>query len=309
MSRRFQADLALVFCMLIWGATFVSVKQALDDASVFVFLAIRFVLAALLMAVIYRSALRKLNRSALWAGAQIGGFLFAGYGFQTVGMKFTTASNAAFITGSGAVLVPVLLWLVWRRRINRWVWSGVFGVFVGLYFLTVPVAGLGGLNRGDLLVVGAATLFALHIIFVGFYTSRHSVAALSFLQVATTGALAALAVPLFAVTGAEAPRFHWSENLVFAILVTAVGSTAIGFSLQVWAQQYTPPTHAAILFSLEPVFAALTSYVVLHERLGARALAGAALILAGILLAELKGPTQAVAESAAPVPEASPPSD
>jgi len=305
-SRRHKADLALTFCMLIWGATFVSVKEALADASVFVFLAMRFVLAAVLMAVIYRSALRKLTRSAIWAGAQIGFFLFAGYGFQTVGMKDTTPSKAAFITGSGVVLVPVLLFVVWRRRINRWAWAGAVAVLVGLYYLTVPAAGFRELNRGDLLVVGAAALFALHIIFVSFYTSRHSVAALSFLQVVTTGVLTALAVPVLAVTGGEAPRLHWTGSLGSAILVTAVGATAIGFSLQVWAQQYTPPTHTAILFSLEPVFAGLTSFLVLGERLGARALFGAALIFAGILLAELTGPTPAVAESAAPVPEAAP---
>jgi drug/metabolite transporter (DMT)-like permease len=121
--------------------------------------------------------------------------------------------------------------------------------------------------------------------------------------VATTGALSALALPLAAATRWEAPRIEWAGQLVFEVVITAVGATAIAFTVQVWAQQYTTPTHTAILFSLEPVFAAATSYVVLQERLGRRALAGAALILVGILLAELKGPAQASPESPAPVGE------
>jgi drug/metabolite transporter (DMT)-like permease len=197
--------------------------------------------------------------------------------------------------------------LFWGRRINRWVWAGAVAALVGLYYLTVPPAGLAGLNVGDLLVFVCAVLFALHIIFVGRYSRHHSVGALSFLQVATTAALTFAALPVFALAGWETPRLHWNAGLVAAVLVTAVLATAVAFSVQVWSQQYTTPTHTAILFSLEPVFAVLTSYVVMHERLGRRTLLGAALILVGILLAELKGPAQAAAESPGPVGESADP--
>ena len=303
MNKRLKADVALGLCTLLWGATFVVVKDALDYASVFAFIAVRFVLAALLMAVIYRSALRALTRAEVWAGAQIGFFMFTGYAFQTLGLVRTTPSKAAFITGSGVVLVPVLMALFWGRRINRWVWGGALAALVGLYYLTVPPAGLAQLNTGDLLVFVCAVMFALHIIFVGRYSPRYSVGALSFLQVATTAVLALLALPVLAVTRWEPLRLEWTGELAFAVLVTAVLATAVAFSVQVWAQQYTTATHTAILFSLEPVFAALTSYVVLRERLGGRALAGAGLILLGILLAELKGPAQAAADSPGPVAE------
>lgn len=288
-------------CTLFWGATFVVVKGALDHASVFVFIALRFSLAAALMAVIYRRTLRRLTRAEVWAGAQIGFFMFSGYVFQTRGLVLTTPSKAGFITGFSVVLVPLLLALFWGRRINLWVWAGALAALAGLYYLAVPPAGFADLNTGDLLVLGCAIMFALHIVFVGRYSPRHSVGTLSFLQVATTAALAALALPVLAVTRWEPPRMHWTSELLFAVLVTAVLTTAIAFSMQVWAQQYTTPTHTAIIFSLEPVFAALTSYIVLHERLGRRGLLGAALILAGILLAELKGPTQAAADSPVPV--------
>lgn len=299
MNRRLQADLALAFCSLIWGATFVVVKEALDHASVFAFMAVRFTLAALVMAAIYHARLRSFTRGDWWAGAKIGFFMFTGYAFQTVGLGFTTPSKAGFITGFGVVLVPISLALFWGRRINRWVWAGALAALVGMYFLTVPPEGLRGLNHGDLLVLACAVMFAFHIILVGVYSPKHSVPALSLVQVATTAALSAASVPVLAFTGWEPARLAWSGQLVWAIVITAVGATAMAFTLQVWAQKFTTATHTAILFSLEPVFAALTSYLVLHERLGGRALAGAGLILAGILLAELRGPTQAAPESPA----------
>jgi drug/metabolite transporter (DMT)-like permease len=115
--------------------------------------------------------------------------------------------------------------------------------------------------------------------------------------VAATAVLGVIAVPVTAATGLEAPRFAWTAPVLGGILITAIGATAVAFTIQVWAQKHTSATHTAIIFSLEPVFAALTSYIVLDERLGGRGLIGAALVLAGILLAELKGPTQVAPES------------
>lgn len=297
MNQRLKADLALTGINFIWGCTFVVVKEALQHASVFSFMAVRFSLAALVMVPMYLPALCNLNRADLWAGGRIGLLMFMGYVFQNFGLRLTTPSKSGFITGFSVVLVPLLLALFWRRRINAWVWAGALAAFAGLYFLAVPFAGLQGLNRGDVLVMVCAVWFALHIIFVGHSSRGHSVAALSFVQVATTAILSAAALPFLAVTGLEPPRIVWTGSFVFAILVTAIGATAIAFSGQVWAQKHTTPAHAAILFSLEPVFAALTSYVVLGERLTGRQLLGAGLILLGIVLAELKGPTQASPES------------
>ncbi|MHB8539326.1 MAG: DMT family transporter [Candidatus Acidiferrales bacterium] len=301
--RRVQADLALGLCSLIWGATFVVVKDALAFASVFIFNVLRFSLAAIVMGVVYRGAWRKMNRATVGVGALIGCFMFGGYAFQTLGLRLTTASKTGFITGASVVMVPVLLALFWGRRVNRWIWGGAIAALIGLYYLTVPRSGIAGLNAGDFLVMGCAVMFAVHIILVGRYSVRHSVAALSFLQVAMTAALTLVALPVLAATRWEAPRLVWTTSLVWAILITAVGATALCFSMQVWAQQYTTPTHTAILLSLEPVFAALTSVIVAHERLSARVLFGAALVFIGILLAELKGPAQSAADSPGPVSE------
>jgi drug/metabolite transporter (DMT)-like permease len=281
-TLRFKAHLALLLCALFWGITFVVVKDALTDSSVFAYLAARFTLALPPLAWFYRADLRKLSVSDFWAGVRIGILMFGGYAFQTAGIAETTASKAAFITGFSVVLVPVLIALIWA-------WAGAFASLAGLYFLTVPREGIADLNRGDLLVTGCAVCYALQIIFIERYSARHSLAALSFLQVAVTAAFSLAAIPPLAITHLEPFRFHPTPELIFAVLITAVFTTAIAYPLLVWAQSHTSATNTALILAGEPVFAAITSYIVLHERLGARAVVGAALILAGILVAELKG--------------------
>lgn len=303
MSKRQRADLSLAFCSLLWGATFVVVKDSLGYSSVFVFLAARFTLAAVLMAAFRPHVFRTLKKEELFAGAALGFFMFGGYAFQTAGLQYTTPAKSGFVTGSSVVLVPLLLGIFWGRRLTLWVYAGVFAAVFGLYFLTVPAEGVAHLNRGDLLTFVAAGLYAMHIILVGDYTRRHSVAALSVLQVAACAALAWLATGFASASRWQPVRFGWQWQSLVGIAICAVLATALAFSIQLWAQQFTTSSHAAILFTLEPVFASITSYILLRERLGNRALFGAAFVLAGILIAELLGPP-AAPESPEPTVEA-----
>jgi drug/metabolite transporter (DMT)-like permease len=180
--------------------------------------------------------------------------------------------------------------LFWRARIGGWAWAGVGASIAGLYYLTVPVAGFTDLNRGDLLVLVCAVLYAFQIIYIARYSPKYSMGALSFLQVAATAAFSLAALPLLAATRWESPRLHMTFSVVSAILFTAIFTTAIAYPLLVWAQRHASATHTALILSSEPVFAAVTSYIAIHERLGGRALVGAGLILLGILLVELKSP-------------------
>ena len=172
MDRKLRADFALMFCLLIWGVTFVIVKNALDHTSVFVFLAVRFTLAAILMAAFRPSVLEKIDRDEIFAGLRLALFMFAGYGFQTTGLQYTKASNSGFVTGSSVVLVPLLLAVFWGRRSSNWLYAGAFASLIGLYFLTVPAGGLRQLNYGDVLTFVAAGLYAVHIILVGEFTGN-----------------------------------------------------------------------------------------------------------------------------------------
>jgi drug/metabolite transporter (DMT)-like permease len=289
MSRKVKADLVLAVCALIWGATFVVIKEALSDVSVFVFLSLRFVLATALLAIIVGRELPTLGVRAWRAGAALGGLMFGGYAFQTVGLTMTTASKSAFITGFFVVLVPVFLGILGAGRVSHWVWAGVLTAVAGLYFLTVPASGLVDLNAGDVLTFFCAVLYALHIIAIGHYAPHFSSRALVFLQIAVTALLSVAAVPVFWAGGWEAPRVEWTTGLVWAVLITGILATVVTFLGQIWAQRYAAPSHVALLLTLEPVFAGLTSYVFAGERMGGRGFLGAALILTGILIAELKG--------------------
>ncbi len=290
---RFRAELALAFCTLLWGSTFVVVKNSLDHASVFVFLALRFTLAGICMAAFRPQVFLVLQREEIFAGIRLGFFMFCGYAFQTAGLRYTSASNSGFITGSSVVLVPLILALFWGKRVTWWVYAGTIAAAAGLYFLTVPVTGVAHLNRGDVLTFFAAMSYAVHIILVGEYAREHSAAALSVLQVLACAALAWLTAFAAHAIRWQPMRMESTAQLWIGVAVCAVFATALAFSLQLWAQQYTSPSHAAILFTLEPVFAVITSYFVLGERLGWRSIGGAALVLAGILAAELLGPPAA----------------
>jgi drug/metabolite transporter (DMT)-like permease len=211
--NRLRAELALAFCTLLWGSTFVVVKNSLYHSSVFVFLAQRFSLAGLCMAAFRPQVFRVLRRDEIFAGVRLGFFMFCGYAFQTAGLRYTTASNSGFITGSSVVLVPLILALFWGKRVTLWVSFGTLAAAAGLYFLTVPVTGVAHLNRGDVLTFFAATSYAVHIILVGEYAREHSAAALSVLQVLACAVLAWLTA-----LGADAirwqpMRFHSTSHL------------------------------------------------------------------------------------------------
>jgi drug/metabolite transporter (DMT)-like permease len=289
-SRALKAHTLLVLVTFVWGTTFVLIKYALADISPLLFNAIRMVLAAVAMVAVYHRELPRFTRGSLRAGALVGLFLFLGYEFQTTGLVHTTPSKSAFLTGVSVVLVPIFLAVGFRRPVNRWIFLGVGSAFVGLYLLTVPASEAGallhleGVNRGDLLTLGCAVCFALHIIFMGRAMRRHPFSQVAIMQMAVAAVLMTPSAPLL-----ESIFVRWSPEVVWAILITGLLGSAAAFTVQAWAQQFMPPTHTALIFALEPVFAWVTSYFVLRERLGWRGGIGALFILAGILVSELKG--------------------
>ncbi len=278
-----QADAALVLIALIWGATFVLVKEALEDVSTLLFLALRFTLASAALAVGFRArGPLQLERRVLRAGVATGLCLFSGYLFQTFGLRYTTPSKSAFITALYVVLVPLLAAAAGRSRARPSEWVGAATATCGLALLTLEGSSL-RVGMGDGLTLVCAVAFAAHILAVGHYAPRVRVGELSFVQIGTAAALA-----LAGCWWAEPVRLRWSLRVIAAVAVTGLLATALAFTVQVWAQRRTTPTRTALIFALEPVFAWLTSYLVAGEVLSARAAAGAMLILAGVLLVELK---------------------
>ena len=280
MSKRAKAEVLLVMATFFWGATFVVVKGALADASPLMFIALRFLLAGALMWLIM--ARGRIERRAVLPSLLLGTLLFSGFAFQTWGLLYTTPSRSAFVTGFSVILVPLVSFFFGYRLARGNAAAAALGL-AGLYFLVLP-SGVGAVNRGDLLTLLAAISFAFHIVLLGTYSRRIPFTQLAPVQILVVGAIAILAAPF-----APAAPLRWTAGLVFAILVTAIFATAFAFSAQVWAQQYTPPAHTALIFALEPVFALLTSIIVTGEHLGGKEVLGFALILAGMIVSERWG--------------------
>ncbi|MGD0695432.1 MAG: DMT family transporter [Terriglobia bacterium] len=280
MSQRAKAEALLIFVTFIWGSTFVIVKGALNDASPLPFLAVRFVLAGSLLFVVLKRG--PLDRAAVLPGFILGLFLFGGYAFQTYGLNYTTPSKAAFITGFSVILVPLILLAQGSRMRGANMAGALLGV-AGIYFLVLP-SGVKAANLGDVLVLFGAISFAFHIVLVGRYVHLFPFEHLVPVQILTVGVLAALLLPLD-----RSLKLHWTGGLVIAVVVTALLATGFAFSVQNWAQRYTPPAHTALIFALEPVFAALASRWMTGERLGGKVLLGCALILGGMVVSEIWG--------------------
>ena len=293
---RLRAYLLMLFVVAVWGCTFVLIKGALADATPLAFNLVRMVLAFLLLAAVYHRHWREINRGQLAAGAIVGFFLAVGYQFQTAGLARTTPSKSAFITGLVVVLVPLLSAIprlappgAFRPRWNAFL--GAMLAFGGILLLTLPsgsatgsgfLPDLASINLGDLLTFGCAVGFAFHCLALGHASPRIRFQPLALLQVGFCALFMAISMPLL-----EHPYIHFTPRLCIALGVAAILATAAAFSIQSWAQSLLPTTHTALLLTLEPVFAWITSFLVMGERLGLRAASGAGMILIGIALTEL----------------------
>jgi drug/metabolite transporter (DMT)-like permease len=279
--KTWKADLALLANTIIWGVTFLLVKDALHDVSPMVYLALRFTLAAIILGLIYG---RKLNRASIRDGVIAGCFLFLGYLFQTTGLQYTSPSKSAFYTSLSIPMVPLLACFVYKTA-PRWMEvGGIVVATAGMLLLTTEGSRIVW-DRGSLLSLLCAVAFAGHIVAVGYFAERSSFETIAVMQVATAALLATVSIPFL-----EHARLKVSTLVVVAVIVTAVLATALAFTLQAWAQQHTTSSRTALIYTLEPVWAWITSWALTGEGLSAPGALGGVLILAGVLLVELKRP-------------------
>jgi drug/metabolite transporter (DMT)-like permease len=278
-----KVDGSLVAVALVWGATFVLVKQALADVSTLLFLTLRFSIAAIVLALLFRKEFRAPNAwASLLRGAFAGIFLFGGYVLQTAGLKFTTASKAGFITGLYVPLVPLIGGLIDRKLPELSELVGIVIACAGMFLLTVQ-RDIVNIGQGDLLVAGCAVAYAFHVVILGRFAPVCNIGVLTVAQI-SAGALLGAATFWWV----EPVRLAWSAPVWVALGVTSLLATALAFLIQTWAQHWTSPTRTALIFATEPLFAWVTSYLIAGEVLSRRAGMGAVLILGGILTVELK---------------------
>jgi drug/metabolite transporter (DMT)-like permease len=286
-GQRLIADLALLAVAAAWGLTFPLGKIVLATLPPFAYLASRFLIAALIMALWLRRRPGSVSPRAWRLAAFTGGVFFAGYALQTVGLGMTTAAKAGFITGLSVGLVPIIsaVWL--QRTPPKGVLAGVAAATAGLAFLTLT-EGI-RIGVGDLWVLGCAIAFALHIVLVGRLAATLDAVVFTTAQIMTAAVLGSLAAAFEQPPTAALAAIGAMRPPVLAMIVfMALSGTVAALIIQTWAQRFTSASHTALMFTFEPVAAAIAAYVMLGEVLTRRQLLGAGLILAGIVTAELK---------------------
>jgi drug/metabolite transporter (DMT)-like permease len=290
-SKSIQADLALVVMTFVWGSTFTVVKKSLVQISPILFVALRFWVATAITIAFMPGQIPKISVKSLRCGLALSVVLLGGFIFQTLGLRNTTPSYSAFITSLSVLLVPSLGFLLFHHRPRPQIIAGVILAMLGLLLLLVNLGDL-RLRSGDALTLVCAILFALHILFLGRFVSTTDYRQLQLFQMAGSAVFCTILIPIL-----ETPFVSWNSELVLYLFITGVLATALAFYVQARAQRLTTANRAALIFSLEPFFAALFAYWILGQVLTLKEWMGGVLILAGILVAELQIPPRRIEET------------
>ncbi len=278
---RLKADLLLLFAAVIWGTAFVAQRTAALQNSLFLFNGVRFLLGALVL--LPFSGLRWKAGGRAWGVACAAGLLlFTAGTLQQLGMRFTTAGNAGFLTSLYVILVPVLLLLIWRQRPAGQTWAAVCLAAAGAYLLGTNGEGF-VFRPGDALELAGAVFWALHVIVLGKYASRVDAGQFAAAQFAVCALLSLL-------VGWPVEGGDWGglQPVLIPILYTGVLSVGLGYTIQVWAQRHTPPADAALIMSLEAVVAVVSGWLLLQEALEKVQILGCLLILMGVFIVQFK---------------------
>lgn len=280
LTSRTRAESVLLSLTIIWGSTFVLTKFILENASPFVYVAIRFFAASVLFAALFFRRLRTISKDGVAKGLILGMLLFLGFMLQTIGMKFTTASKSAFITGLMVVFTPIFQLIIERKAPKIGNIIGVVLVAFGLYWLTSPKGS--EFNIGDTLTLICAVLFSIYTVYLGVYGKDHDPAHLTFIQFASTAILAAIAIPFL-----ETAHLNLTTNFLLNLAYLTVMPTVVALYMMTKYQNYTTPTRSAIIYSMEPPIAAIFAFFIIGEQIGMIGIVGGILILSGLIISEL----------------------
>ncbi|MGC4079866.1 MAG: DMT family transporter [Rubrivivax sp.] len=276
-----RQEAALIAITMLWGTTFLIVHVAMRHSGPFFFVGLRFLTAGLVALLVFRRALAGLTREELWAGIAIGVSIFLGYGLQTLGLQTISSSKSAFITALYVPLVPLLQWLVLREAPKPMAMLGIVLAFVGLVLLAGPEAGQGAIGPGELATILSAFAIAAEILLIGRFARRVDVRRITAVQLLAAGLLSWAAMP---VLGEAIPAFSW----VWLAASVGLGAASVAIQLTInWAQRSVAPVRATIIYAGEPVWGGVVGRLA-GDRLPPEAFVGAALVLAGTLVSELK---------------------
>jgi len=276
-----REEAALIGITLMWGATFLIVHLAVGHSGPLFFVGLRFVVAGLLTMVVFRRALRGITKKELVAGSAVGVTIFLGYGLQTYGLQSISSSTSAFLTALYVPMVPLIQWLVVRRPPRALTWAGIALAFVGLVFLAGPDAWQLGLGRGEIATLLSAAAIAAEILLIGRFASEVVSSRITVVQLLVGGLLSFATMP---IAGESVPAFSWVW--LVAGIGLGIASALIQLTMN-WAQKSVSPTRATIIYASEPVWAGVIGRIG-GDRLAPLAILGAAFIIAGVIVSELK---------------------
>lgn len=279
-KKMIVADLALLIVAVIWGTGFIVTKNILSGVTPLYMVAFRFALAALIMFVISYKKIKSIKVQDLKAGLIVGFMLFMGFATQTIGIQYTTAGKSAFLTGTNVVMVPFIVWFIYKKRPDNYAIIAAVLCFVGVSLLTTGET-FGALGPGDLWALSCALFFALHIITTSIFVKKTSPALLTFLQFAFVTVFAFITALVV-----EGPIYAPNADAMLGVLYLGVFSTCAAFFIQTTAQKYTTATHAAIILSMESMFGTLFGIVLLSEPFTLLMGIGCGIILIAIITAE-----------------------
>jgi len=291
-NTKIKSESVLLFITLLWGATFVIVKESLHDISSMLFISSRFIIASAILFIILLVRKQKFVKSAVAPGIFLGIFLYLTFVFQTIGLKYTSATNSGFITGSSVVIVPFLQFFIQKKKPSKGAVFGTILVFFGILFLSSGGNSIGmflnqfgkNFNIGDFLTMGCALSCAFHIVYIDKISSVHDNWILLITQLITVGVLALITGILFAAFSIEPLRITFTNNLFFGIFYTSIFTTLVTIGLQTKFQKNVTPAQAGVIYSFEPIFAAVFAFFLLGEKISMFGWVGCALIFTGLIL-------------------------
>ena len=293
--KKYTGEIALLFNTIIWGGTFALIKNAFTDISPLLFLGLRFSIAALIFLPFVYASLKKTNKQTLIAGSVLGFFYFTGFASQTLGLNLTTATKSGFITGTFVVFIPILQLIIEKRKPKWFNILSVFLVLIGLIMLSSKgenaidfMKQLGSdFNLGDLLTLLCALLFAFQVVYVDVFTKKYEYLPMVFVQLLITGIGGFILSFIFSISTLETVKFTFNTTVVTAVLYTAIFASIIATVIQLKFQKFVSPTKAGIIFSIEPIFAAVFAYFLLSEKISNFGVIGCVLIFIGLIVSEI----------------------
>ncbi|WP_176461923.1 DMT family transporter [Anaeromicrobium sediminis] len=277
--KKWKAEFLMILIVALWGLSYSLTKPILDNIGIFNFMALRFLIGGcVLSTILFLLGHRKIIREQLVGGVITGGVLFLAFTLHTIGLKYTTVAKNAFIVGSSVVFVPFIATYIKKEKQPKLIWVGTCLAILGLGLVTLE-GSQGGVNFGDLMTLGGSVILAYYIILVEEYVKKYDATVISAIQVSVVGVLSLILSFIIETPTINLPSETWKGMLFLAIVCTS-----FAYLLANVTQKYIPASNMALIYTLEPIFAAVFGWIFLSETMGLQTFIGAIVIIISVAM-------------------------